>query len=142
MSQSELARVAGCNHSYVSRLETGSRHPSTPAIVRRLADALALNPDARADLMIAAGFVPDNGTTEAVPAEVRELLDVLYLLDDDTRVRVLDSISLMTAGLILTSQATSLRPASRSPRPLAEVSPAWTPTTRTGRARPTPRPRS
>ena len=57
ISQSKLAELAGFDHSYVSRLETGARNPTREA-VEFLADALNLDQRERAELLVAAGFTP------------------------------------------------------------------------------------
>ena len=59
VSQSKLAKRAGFDHSFVSRIESGSRVPSREA-VDRLADALTVLDHDRARLMIAYGFLPDD----------------------------------------------------------------------------------
>ena len=61
MSQSKLAKRAGYEHSYISRLESGTRVPSRDAVTR-ISRALWLTPEDRARLMIAYGFLPDDPT--------------------------------------------------------------------------------
>lgn len=56
-SQSQLAKRAGVDHSYVSRLESGLR-PPTRAAIERLADALGSDADERRLLFASAGFLP------------------------------------------------------------------------------------
>lgn len=56
ISQSKLALHAGFDHSYVSRLESGSRHPTRDAVLA-LAGILDCDP---APLLIAAGYLPDD----------------------------------------------------------------------------------
>jgi transcriptional regulator with XRE-family HTH domain len=57
LSQSRLAAAAGFDHSYVSRLESGTRTPTRDA-VSKLGEALALD-DIQVDaLLAAAGFMP------------------------------------------------------------------------------------
>lgn len=58
-SQNRVARAAGCDHSHISRLETGQRQPSR-AVVLRLAAALGLSADGRDRLLLAAGLLPDD----------------------------------------------------------------------------------
>lgn len=55
MSQSRLARFAGFDHSYLSRLEAGVRRPSRET-VQRLSDVLELSKQERDELSAAAGF--------------------------------------------------------------------------------------
>jgi hypothetical protein len=57
LSQNILARQAGMNVAHVNRLERGIAHPSA-AVAGRLAEALALGPFARAQLLVAAGYWP------------------------------------------------------------------------------------
>jgi transcriptional regulator with XRE-family HTH domain len=74
VSQSRLAEWAGFDHSYVSRLETGSRMPTRDA-VHRLADALQATAGERDEMLMRAGFVaPDAPEVEAfraLPAELQ-----------------------------------------------------------------------
>lgn len=62
LSQSKLARMAGFDHSYVSRMEAGTRIPTREAVLR-LATALELERDDRIELMAAAGFLDDSVPT-------------------------------------------------------------------------------
>lgn len=56
-SQARLARSAGFDHSYMSRLESGNRMPTRSA-VEKISDTLELTPEDRDDLLISAGFLP------------------------------------------------------------------------------------
>lgn len=67
LSQSKLAERAGFYHSYVSRLETGTRLPTREAVVE-LGAALDLDPDDFDRLLLAAGFAP-KGMQKARPAD-------------------------------------------------------------------------
>lgn len=57
MSQTELARRSGLDHSYVSRLESGYRTPTRDAVIK-LAKAMELSPEKRDRLLASAGFMP------------------------------------------------------------------------------------
>lgn len=57
LSQSRLAAAAGFDHSYVSRLESGSRTPTRDAVTK-LGGALALDDIETDALLAAAGFMP------------------------------------------------------------------------------------
>lgn len=57
VSQSRLAEKAGCEHSFVSRLEGGHRQPSRDMVVA-LATALRCSPADRDRLLLAAGYAP------------------------------------------------------------------------------------
>jgi transcriptional regulator with XRE-family HTH domain len=57
-SQSGLATAICVDHSYVSRIESGTRMPSLE-IVTRIADVLELDATDRATLILAAGFSPE-----------------------------------------------------------------------------------
>ncbi len=65
-SQSQLAKRAGVDHSYVSRLESGTR-PPTRAAIERLADALGSDADERRLLFASAGFLPSIPILELDP---------------------------------------------------------------------------
>lgn len=82
LSQSELARRALTDHSYVNRLEAGNREPS-PLIVRALATALDLSPLDRDRLLTAAGYAPADPLALALHAEP-ELLELVRLALDPT----------------------------------------------------------
>lgn len=58
ISQCRLADLAGLDHSYMSRLESGGRLPSR-AVVARIADVLGLTGGDRARLFLAADYRPD-----------------------------------------------------------------------------------
>jgi transcriptional regulator with XRE-family HTH domain len=77
VSQSKLAERAEFDHSYVSRLESGSRMPTREA-VERLARALALSHPEEDALLAAAGFLPRDVSNllsdEPVIGEVLDLL--------------------------------------------------------------------
>jgi transcriptional regulator with XRE-family HTH domain len=79
MSQSRLAKAASFDHSYVSRLESGSRMPTRDAVVK-LADAMTLTDSERDALLAAAGFMP--GRIESLFASEPVLSEVLGLLQD------------------------------------------------------------
>lgn len=57
LSQSRLAAAAGFDHSYVSRLESGSRTPTRDAVLK-LSAALALDDIETDALLASAGFMP------------------------------------------------------------------------------------
>ncbi len=102
VSQSKLAERADFDHSYVSRLESGSRMPTRDA-VDRLGMALGLTQAELDALLAAAGFLPRDVTNllsnepvigevldllqdEAVPSEYRESMrQVLRLLAQQAR---------------------------------------------------------
>jgi len=58
-SGKSVAAAAGIDAGYLSRLERGEREPPRRATVEALADALELSTDARAELLVAAGHLPD-----------------------------------------------------------------------------------
>lgn len=57
LSQSALAELVDCDHSYISRIEAGKRAPGRE-IIERIIHALALERDDADALMAAAGFLP------------------------------------------------------------------------------------
>ena len=57
LSQSRLAAAAGFDHSYVSRLESGTRTPTRDAVTK-LSDALTLDDVETDSLLASAGFMP------------------------------------------------------------------------------------
>lgn len=77
LSQSRLAEVAGFDHSYVSRLESGNRTPTREAVVK-LGEALGLAPEQRDTLLASAGYMPDR--LESLLAGEPVLTEVLRLL--------------------------------------------------------------
>lgn len=77
VSQSKLAERAGFDHSYVSRLESGTRTPTREA-VEQLALALGAGPGAQDDLLAAAGFLPHElGSLLAEEPELSEVVNIL-----------------------------------------------------------------
>lgn len=77
LSQSRLAAAAGFDHSYVSRLESGTRTPTRDA-VSKLGGAMDLDASGVDSLLAAAGFMPDRIenllSAEPVVGEVLGLL--------------------------------------------------------------------
>ena len=74
LSQSRLAERAGFDHSYVSRLESGSRMPTREAVTK-LAEAMHLSDGDRDALLASAGFMP--GRIENLFASEPVLSEVL-----------------------------------------------------------------
>lgn len=80
MTQAELAEKAECDHSYVSRLQSGARMPTRDAVVR-LGEAMGLS-DVDMDLLLKdAGFLPRDPM--ALIANEPAVGDVLNLLQDE-----------------------------------------------------------
>ncbi len=77
VSQSRLAEIAGFDHSYVSRLESGNRTPTREAVTK-LADALDLLPEHRDNLLAAGGFMPVR--VESLLGDEPALMELLHLL--------------------------------------------------------------
>ena len=97
LSQSRLAEAAGFDHSYVSRLESGTRMPTRDAVAK-LAEAMGLEEGERDSLLASAGFMP--GRIENLFASEPVLSEVLGLLQDravpdDVRDDVRHMISLL-----------------------------------------------
>lgn len=61
-SQSRLARLAGLDHSYLSRLESGDRHPSRGVVID-LSAALSCDEAEMQSLLVSAGYAPAEGLT-------------------------------------------------------------------------------
>ncbi len=77
VSQSKLAKRAGFDHSYVSRLESGARTPTRDA-VEQLAGALELDGVQQDELLVSAGFLPrEVSSLLAGEPEITEVLNLL-----------------------------------------------------------------
>ncbi len=77
VSQSKLAERAGFDHSYVSRLESGTRTPTREA-VEQLALALGAGSGAQDELLAAAGFLPrELGSLMTEEPELSEVVSIL-----------------------------------------------------------------
>lgn len=73
LSQSKLAEKLGCDHSYISRLEDGSRLPSREFLVRMTMN-LEMSTVVQNQLFTSAGFSP--------PVSIGDLhFEILYRLD-------------------------------------------------------------
>jgi len=80
MSQSELARQVGVDHTLVSRLESGARNPSRQ-VVARLARVLAGDDsELAARLLATAGYAPLAVDTRA---DAGRLWQLIALMSDD-----------------------------------------------------------
>jgi transcriptional regulator with XRE-family HTH domain len=80
VSQSKLAERAGFDHSYVSRLESGTRTPTRDA-VEQLAKAMELEQVNRDELLASAGFLP--GEVSSLLSGEPEITEVLGLLQNN-----------------------------------------------------------
>jgi len=80
LSQAKLARLCRVDHSYISRLENGLRHPSVD-FLHRLADVLALSEDERTALFAAAGVAIPPVVLDELAAIERTLASVLARID-------------------------------------------------------------
>lgn len=78
LSQTQLAKKCGFDHSYVSRLESGSRTPTRDA-VDRLVNELDLDLYDRTRFIAAAGFMPAGSNVVTRPL----LVELDLLLNDD-----------------------------------------------------------
>ncbi len=97
LSQSRLAAAAGFDHSYVSRLESGTRTPTRDAVVK-LGDALMLDGIETDALLAAAGFMPARiENLLASEPVVGEVLGILQngAVPDDVRDDLRAAISLL-----------------------------------------------
>ncbi|MCS7256275.1 MAG: helix-turn-helix transcriptional regulator [Thermomicrobium sp.] len=80
LSQAKLARLCGVDHSYISRLEHGLRHPSVDFLCR-LADVLELSETERTALFTAAGVVAPGVVLDELAAIERTLASALARID-------------------------------------------------------------
>ena len=97
-SQERLAAEAAMDHSLISRLESGQRSPTRDAI-DKLARGLALQPEQKDRLLIAAGFFPEHVENAFVDEPmVRKLYTVLR--DDQTPQPVRDNLRQVLSGLV------------------------------------------
>jgi transcriptional regulator with XRE-family HTH domain len=80
-SQADLARSAGFDHSFVSRLESGSRNPR-PEHIDRITTALDLT-EAGRQAWFAAAFMPPVVCPPWDREQHRALLDWMYWRDGD-----------------------------------------------------------
>ena len=88
LSQYQFAKKSGVNHSYVSRLEAGSRQP-TREMVQNFARVLELNPPQAEYLFRQAGFVYNDQET---PVEDTARLTLRYAGYPDHVVERIDII--------------------------------------------------
>lgn len=76
VSQAKLARLVGCDHSYISRLESGERFPSAE-MVDDFIKALQLDENEAVKLRVSSGYV---GVENIIPHEESALLGINKLL--------------------------------------------------------------
>jgi transcriptional regulator with XRE-family HTH domain len=102
LSQSRLAEAAGFDHSYVSRLESGSRMPTRDAVLK-LAAAMSLDEHDRDGLLASAGFMP--GKIESLLAGEPVLSEALgFLQNRAVPAEVRDDVRNMIALLVRQAQ--------------------------------------
>lgn len=118
LSQSRLAETAGFDHSYVSRLETGSRMPTRDAVLK-LADALQLPEQGRDRLIASAGFMP--GQLSSLFASEPALLEAFDLLQDvNIPKEIRDDVRNMISLLVRQAQRAAAQLAAQNP-PAADL---------------------
>ncbi len=106
LSQSRLAEAAGFDHSYVSRLECGSRMPTREAVLK-FSDALCLSEHDRDGLLASAGFLP--GSIESLLAGEPVLSEALALLQSRAvPAEVRDDVRQMIALIVRQAQRVAL----------------------------------
>lgn len=71
LSQSQLAEIVGADHSYISRIENGTRRPSR-AMIEKLTLAFGLQEREREEFFLAAGF-SIGGSAVPLPKELAAL---------------------------------------------------------------------
>jgi transcriptional regulator with XRE-family HTH domain len=102
LSQSRLAEAASFDHSYVSRLESGTRMPTREAVLK-LAAAMGLDEHDRDALLASAGFMP--GRIESLLAGEPVLSEALGLLQNRAiPAEVRDDVRNMIALLVRQAQ--------------------------------------
>lgn len=79
LSQSRLAGIAGFDHSYVSRLESGNRTPTRSAVVA-LGKAMQLSQVDMDSLVASAGYMP--GQVESLLADEPVISEAFAVLRD------------------------------------------------------------
>ena len=97
-SQERLAAEAAMDHSLISRLESGQRSPTRDAI-DKLARGLALQPEQKDRLLIAAGFFPERAEHALVD---EPMVGKLYSLlrDEETPEPVRDNLRRVLTSLV------------------------------------------
>lgn len=103
LSQSKLAELADYDHSYVSRLESGTRFPTQEAI-RRLGKAMELGLGEMADLYNAAGYLSQEPGGVAKPLS----MGLAYLVEAERRVNFNRPQDLSGSKEALATYATAL----------------------------------
>jgi len=116
LSQARLARRAQLDHSYLSRLEAGTRVPSRDTVLQ-LCTALRLSLDETDALLIAAGYTPRHRQLSCDPL-LLDLADVLErpTLPPDVRAALTQSVRAaieLARAAIETEQAHALVPAAQ-----------------------------
>jgi transcriptional regulator with XRE-family HTH domain len=77
MSQSELARRAGVDHTFISRLESGNRLPTRKIVVRLARELAGDDSEMTVRFLAAAGYAPVTVDPQADVARVWRLVALL-----------------------------------------------------------------
>lgn len=95
VSQSKLSETAECDHSYISRLESGARMPTREAVFA-LGQSLHLKDSDIDILFAAAGFMPVNefGLIKVLP-ELKDLDDALSTASETDKLSVTFTVRLL-----------------------------------------------
>ena len=102
-SQERLAHEAEMDHSLVSRLESGQRSPTREAVAK-LARGLDLPQERKDQLLIAAGYFPEQ--VENVLIEEPTVRAIYtFLRDEETPQPVRDNLRSILSGLVEIAQA-------------------------------------
>jgi transcriptional regulator with XRE-family HTH domain len=80
LSQGRVARAAGYDHSYISRIEANTRRPTREAVAK-LADILGLVNNERNAFFAAGGFLPEDVPFTHMPAA---FWDAAAIMNDPT----------------------------------------------------------
>lgn len=97
-SQSRVAEAAGLNHSYVSRMEAGTRIPSRE-VIDRLAFVMSSKPYDHDRLLTLAGYMPHD--LDGLMKNQRECRDLLaYLTDDSIDLSQRNAVRVVVAHLL------------------------------------------
>jgi len=105
LSQSKLAKLAGLDHSYVSRIEAGDRNPSKAAVLL-LASAMRCEQAEQDGLLVAARYLP--GEWEQLSDDVLRLNTVLT--DDQLPLAYRQSVRDQIRALLVGAEAVRYRP--------------------------------
>ena len=98
-SQRIVAEGSGFDKSFISRLESGDREPTSREMILRLAEGIGASPEDSDKLLLTAGYMPVQAQAMLNNPELARLDDLMATATDDRKTWAKNAISDVIAVL-------------------------------------------